>query len=279
MLKIPGLNVLIAEAINSDPSLCDKLLGEQFDKLIYTPLKRFSHARNSSSIFVVVVDALGECEKEGDLKAILRPWSSLPQITTVDIRLFLTSRPELPIRLGFKGISADAHQDVFLRDIPQNLIQQDILTFLKDEFSKIRLLYNAEPPSGTLLHDEWPGGTVLQTLAERAVPLFIVGATICRFVGDPLEDATDQLERLLKFQGTGRMSQMEQTYLPVLKQLSQTLSDSVGQERLYTEFRIIVGSIVILARPLSMSSLAVLLEKRRETIAARLRSLRLPKRP
>ncbi|KAI4086596.1 MAG: hypothetical protein LQ339_009019 [Xanthoria mediterranea] len=273
VLKIPGLEPLIAEVIDADPLLCDKSLGEQFDKLIYAPLKQLNLTRNFSSIFVVVVDALDECGKEEDIKAILQLWSRLSKITTVNIRLFLTSRPELPIRLGFKDMSTDIHQDLLLRDIPQNTVQQDILVFLKDEFLKIRRSYNAELPSGTPLYDEWPGDTVLQTLAERAVPLFIVGATICRFISDPDWDATEQLEQLLKFQGTGQMSQMEQTYLPVLKQLSRPWSDPRGQERLYAEFRMIVGSIVLLASPLSISSLAVLLDMRQQTIATRLRSL------
>ena len=272
VLKIPGLKILIAEVIDSDPLLCDKSLGEQFDKLIYAPLKQLNLTRNSS-IFVVVVDALDECEKEEDIKAILQLWSRLPQITTVNIRLFLTSRPELPIRLGFKDMSADTHQDLLLRDIPLTTVQRDVWVFLEEEFSRIRREYNAELRSGTPLHDEWPGDTVLQTFAEMAVPLFIVGATICRFIGDPDWDATEQLEKLLKFQGTGQMSQMEQTYLPVLKQLSRPSSDQGGQERLYAEFRMIVGSIVLLASPLSMSSLAVLLDMRQQTIATRLRSL------
>lgn len=78
MLKIPDLNVLIAEVIDSDPLLCDKSLGEQFDKLIYTPLKHLNLTSNSSSTLVVVVDALDECEKEEDIKAILQLWSRLP---------------------------------------------------------------------------------------------------------------------------------------------------------------------------------------------------------
>ena len=118
MLKIPDLNVLIAEVIDSDPLLCDKSLGKQFDKLIYTPLKHLNLTSNSSSILVVVVNALDEYKKEEDIKAILQLWSRLPQITTVDIRLFLTSRPELLIRLGFKDMSANVHQDMLLRDVP-----------------------------------------------------------------------------------------------------------------------------------------------------------------
>ncbi|KAL8942223.1 MAG: hypothetical protein Q9211_001490 [Gyalolechia sp. 1 TL-2023] len=276
VLKLPGLGTLIAEVINRDPLLCDKSLSEQFDKLIYAPLKQLNLTRNSTT-FVVVVDALDECEKEEDIKAILQLWSRLPQITTVDIRLFLTSRPELPIRLGFKDMSADAHRDVFLREIPLTTVQRDIWVFLKDEFSRIRQSYNAEPPSGTLLPDEWPGDTVLLTLAKMAAPLFIVGATICRFLSDPAWDAREQLETLLKYQGTGQLSQMEQMYLPVLKQLSR---DSRGQERpdaeqnrLYEECRTIVGSIVLLVSPLSRSSLAVLLDMPQATIAIRLRSL------
>ncbi|KAL8907866.1 MAG: hypothetical protein Q9171_005691 [Xanthocarpia ochracea] len=125
VLKIPDLNMLIAEVISSDPLLCDKSLGEQFDKLIYAPLKQLNLTRNSST-FVVIVDALDECEKEEDIKAILQLWSRLPKITTINIRLFLTSRPELPIRLGFKDMSADIHQDLLLRDIPLSTVLRDI---------------------------------------------------------------------------------------------------------------------------------------------------------
>ena len=139
VLKIPGLDSLIAEVIASDPSIFDKVLGGPFDKLIYRPLQKVKVTASGSPTLIVVVDALDECAKERDIKTIIDLWSRLPNITTVRLRLFLTSRPDLPIQLGFKNMSTAAHRDMILQDeVPQATIQHDILVFLKDRFEKIR---------------------------------------------------------------------------------------------------------------------------------------------
>jgi hypothetical protein len=274
VLKVPGLDSLVAKVIASDPFIFDKALGEQFDKLIYQPLQNVNITTSGCPTFILVVDALDECEQERDIRAILDLWSRLPQITTIRLRLFLTSRPDLPIRLGFKSMSVNAHQDMILHDeVPRTTIQQVISTFLKDEFSKIREVYNNELPSSTALKPDWPGDKVIQALAEMAVPLFIVAATICRFVGDLNWDPRTRLEKILDLQGMGAMSQMERTYLPVLQQLSATLNDPHDAESLYQEFRLIVGSIVTLAEPLTSTSLAVLLNVSPDNIMLRLRPL------
>jgi hypothetical protein len=272
--KVSGLDTLIADVITSDPSIFDKSLGEQFDKLIYRPLQKVSITPSGCPTLVLVVDALDECEKEGDIKAILDLWSQLPQITTIRLKLFLTSRPDLPIQLGFKKMSLDAHQDMILHDeVPRTAIQHDISVFLKDEFSKIREEYNHGPPSGTPLDHDWPGDKDLQVLVDMAVPLFIVAATVCRFVGDSNWDAQTRLKAVLQYQAEAYLEQMEKTYLPVLMQLPATLSNSGDEDRLYQEFRTIVGSIVNLAEPLSKTSLAVLLNEPLGTICLRLRPL------
>ena len=70
------------------------------------------------------------------------------------------------------------------------------------------------------------------SLADKAVPLFIVAATVYRFVGDRNWDPQERLQTILKFQEIGQLEQMEQTYLPVLTQLPATLSDLGLKERL-----------------------------------------------
>lgn len=265
--KIPGLDTRVAEAITSDPSVCDKSLGEQFDKLIYQPLLTVNL---TTSTFIVVVDALDECENARDIKVILDLWSRIP---TVCLKLFLASRPDLPVQLGFKNLSVDAYQDLILDDVPQTTIQCDIYFFLKDEFSGIRKRYNDDPPSGTPLNSDWPGDKVIRALVDMAVPLFIVAATVCRFVGDCNFTPEERLEEILRFQKMGQLDQLEQTYLPVLKQLPATLSNTSDKERIYQEFQMIVGSIVTLAEPLSVTSLAALLNIVRDTIVLRLRPL------
>ena len=274
VLKIPGLDALVAKVITRDPSICDKALGEQFDKLIYQPLRQVQITANGPSTFIVVVDALDECENERDVKAIIDLWSRLAPLTTVRLKLLLTSRPELPIQLGFKDISTAVYQDMVLQDaVPQTMIQHDILIYLKDAFGKIRNRFNQNPLSGTPLDGNWPGDTRLQVLLDRAVPLFIVAATVCRFVDDSECDPREQLEEILQFPGIGKLEQMTQTYLPVLHQLSARLKISHHKDRLYQEFRMIVGSVVSLAEPLTIPSLAVLLNISSDRIALRVRSL------
>jgi len=274
VLKIPGLGTLVTEVIASDPFIFDKLLGEQFDKLIYQPLQKLNLPTSGCPTLIVVVDALDECEKERDIKAILDLWPRLSRIKTIRLRLFLTSRPDLPILLEFKKMSVDAHQDLVLHDeVPRTTIQHDISAFLKDAFSEIRKNYNVDPPLDAPLDRDWPGDEVLQALVHMAVPLFIVAATVYRYVGDPNWNPQERLETILQFQGTGHLEQMEQTYLPVLTQLPATLSNSREKEKLYQELRMIVGSIVILAEPLSVASLAALLQVSSATIRLRLRPL------
>ena len=168
-------------------------------------------------------------------------------------------------------MSADAHQDVILQDIPKVTIAGDILSFLKAEFKKIRDDYNDSHPDSPLPQD-WPGGQCIQALSEMAVPLFIFAATVSRFVGDHRWSPRRRLADVLKYQMNGQASKLDKTYLPVLDHLLINLSDP-EQEDLVREFRAVVGSIVILAEPLGTSSLARLLNIAKETIDCRLDSL------
>jgi hypothetical protein len=271
-MKIHRLDELVAQAIDADRDICSKSLGEQFNKLVREPLQQLG-ASQQHPTYVVVMDALDECDKESDIQTVLQLWSSLSPITNDGLRLFLTSRPELPIRLGFKKMSADAHQDVILHEVPRPIIEHDILAFLKDAFATIREEYNLEPLSGTPLDDDWPGTKILQELTDMAVPLFIVAVTIYRFIHDSDWDPEEQLGTVLQSRRTGQMSQMAQTYLPVLQQMTSSSGDVAAQGRLYDQFRTVVGSIVTVAEPLSKMALAALLKIPLKTIELRLKPL------
>ncbi|KAI2820484.1 hypothetical protein CBS115989_3614 [Aspergillus niger] len=86
-----------------------------------------------------------------------------------------------------------------------------------------------------------------------ARPLFIFAATVCRFVANRHFDPD---QRLREFSGsTG--SKMDSTYRPVLNQL--LVQDATDRYKLIKEFQRIIGVIILLANPLSLSSLAELL--------------------
>ena len=160
-----------------------------------------------------------------------------------------------------------------LHEIPQPIIRQDITTFLEYRFAQIQDKYTKEsyefPP-------DWPGSEVLSALVEMAVPLFIFAATLCRFIEDEAySNPTDQLKKVLnyrKMKSDSEMDKLDATYSPVLKQLIDGRPEK-AQKSLVKRFRIIVGTIVHLAEPLSPSSLASLLDIDGEQIQGQLSSL------
>ena len=271
--KLPALIPYVSNVINAERSISGKSLEEQFKKLIFQPLSQIKKTSKQASTLVIVVDALDECEREGDVKTILRLLSQTQNLESIRMRIFLTSRPEFPIRLGFKKMASDAHQDMILQDIPQAVIERDISAYLKDELERIGDEYNSSSPD-SLLPQDWPGDGTIQALTAVAVPLFIFAATVCRFVADPTWgwDPSGRLATVLKYQTTSQASKLDQTYLPVIQHLAVGRTDS-DKEILSREFREIVGSIVVLANPLSTSSLARLLGISKEVIDSRLHSL------
>ena len=102
MAHVPGLKSGIAKAIYADPGISDKALKEQFEKLIVQPLSELRQAPPNVLGLVIVIYALDECEQDEDIKIILQLLARTKCLGPISLRTFVTSRPELPIRLGFK---------------------------------------------------------------------------------------------------------------------------------------------------------------------------------
>jgi hypothetical protein len=60
---LPG----IRKTLDEDLNVSHKILKDQFEKLILQPLLEIKQARSQSSVRVVVIDALDECEREEDI--------------------------------------------------------------------------------------------------------------------------------------------------------------------------------------------------------------------
>lgn len=259
VISVPQLGPEIQRAIERDPYISEKALGEQFNKLLLQPLLNLDMGQTVT--LVAVIDALDECESDtnkDDIKVILQ---LLPQVQIskcVRLRFFLTSRPELPIRLGFKKVKGDL-QNLDLHDIPTSEITHDISIFLRYSFSNMREDHD--------LPAEWPGGEAIKILLTKTEPLFISAATLCRFI-DATWDPQDRLEKILADKSS-YVSEMARTYLPVLNQLL------LGQNKwetpqLVQEFKQVVGPIIVLATPLSVNALSELLGIKADNIKKRL---------
>ncbi|EPS39085.1 hypothetical protein H072_7129 [Dactylellina haptotyla CBS 200.50] len=248
----------IQKAIDDDPGIAYTGHGEQFNKLIFEPLSGLTDSSYLTLKPILVIDALDECDRDDDQTLIVSLLGRLKDIKTIKIRIFLTTRPEIPLRLGFDNLSGDAYRNTILHQIPG--IEEDIMHFLEVEFAKIRTSHSLPP--------DWPGDGDTRTLAGMAVPLFIFAVTACRFIAD--SDPEEQIKVMMSYQSGHLASQLEKTYLPVLYQMSK---NTVSRKALATDFRQIVGTIVNLTSPLPLPSLSKLLKVKEGVIKHRLGSL------
>ncbi|KND90066.1 Vegetative incompatibility protein HET-E-1 [Tolypocladium ophioglossoides CBS 100239] len=270
--RIPAIALHVKDAIDNDPAILRKTLREQFDKLVWHPLSLIQPNLPNLGPIVIIIDALDECERENDIELMFYLFSRAKNLSTTRLKIFVTSRPELPIRLGFKAIEGK-YQDLILHDIPQPVIEHDISAFLEHELARIRAKYNASVEKDRRLAGDWPGPSNIETLVKMAIPLFIFATTVCLFIADRrIATPYKQLKKVLLPRAGGQVSQLGSTYLPVLDNLIVGLSTS-KQEEILQEFRNIIGSIVILASPLSPSALARILDVPRDDVEGRLDTL------
>jgi NACHT domain-containing protein len=267
---IPEIRPSIANAVGQDAHISTRRLKEQFDKLILDPLLQLQ-ARPAIPVLVIVLDALDECDRDDDVKVIIGLLSQVKQIKSLQVRIFVTSRPEHPILQSFKEME-DSHREVALHDIPKADIDHDISTFFSENFSRMRREYRYE--------ENWPSVSTIQELVHKASPLFIFAATVCRILSDGvLGDPKDQLERVIEYSDR-RGSKLDATYRPVLDRLLLNPDDPSKQRpvpekaEILEDFRTIVGSIVILNEPLSIPSLSNLLGVKSSKITSKLKWLR-----
>ncbi|EFR03715.1 vegetative incompatibility protein HET-E-1 [Nannizzia gypsea CBS 118893] len=257
--RIPQLAPQVHEVIENDPQISEKALREQFEKLLLRPILKLKQPPTLTMI--IVIDALDECE-ENDAKTILRLLPQVQKSSLLQLRFLVTSRPNLPIKLGFKGISSD-HRDLILHEIPLPVIEHDIALYFKIKFSELRRERSFPP--------DWPGDEVIQALVERAVPLFISAATLYRFISDMRWNPNKRIKTLLAEQTT-YVTKMDFTYMPVLNQLL-TGQDEYESQQLVQEFKEIVGVIILLAIPLPAKALTKLLNIELDDISRLLRLL------
>lgn len=257
--KIPELRDAILKVIQGNPGISTKSLKEQFDQLIKKPLDEIDQLKAKSFPLVIVIDALDECEGDNDIRDIRDILQQLRR--SVCLRYFITSRPELPVRLGFQAVES-SYQDLILHEIPEPVIAHDISIFLEYKLDKIRKERD--------LDSDWPGKPNFMTLLSMSIPLFIFAATICRLFEDYNVDPEQCLLEILEYQN--EESKLEKTYLPVLRRLVSRY-DGKRQRQLVQDTGEVLGIIILLEAPLSVVALSNLTGININSIRSRLSSL------
>jgi hypothetical protein len=249
----PDVSRAIAASLDQDSLLCDRYLSTQFEGLLLQPLQSVDPDSLRSAGVVVVIDALDECDNSESIRTTLLLLSRVEAITSLQLRIFVTSRPELPVELGFKDMSGDLHHDIRLEEAQELSIAHDIRVFYEHEFSKIK-------KDSWMQHDElpaeWPAEPDIQSLVTQAIPLFIFAFTVSRYIAEV--DPRGRLDLMLRQSLNKSLTGLKGTYLPILTQVVAS-GDGDRRESRILEFKRIVGSLVLLYDPLSASALMSLI--------------------
>ena len=178
---LPGLSHHVAKAIDSDSLVRDANLAEQFEKLLLHPLVKLEQASAQARRLIIGVDALDECERESEIRRILTRLIRVPELSSLCLQVFVTSRPEFSVKLGFGDIKTTL-PDIVLEEVQADTIEHDIRACFDFRFKQIKQdrslrTYNQLPT-------DWPGEDNIEALVNLAVPLFIFAFTVCRYIAD-----------------------------------------------------------------------------------------------
>ena len=240
--SVPATKPLIKKVLLSDPTIDQKPLNYQFKELMIKPMlavtNTFLVSLKARQRFVIVVDALDECDDK-DLTAqfIDMIINACQGIGRFPFRIFFTSRVEEHIRDKFE--SPHAKKAICCLDLLDFDAHIDICTFFQARFIHIhttnRFMRGVPEP--------WPSDKDLDVLVEKANGSFIFASTLIKFFEDD-EFPPTILQRVLKA--------------------------DVGLDLLYTQvlsavprndnFDRLVGTVILLTHPLSVTALGHLLQ-------------------
>lgn len=216
----------------------------QLQKLIIDPL------RNTGLLtqpILIVIDALDECKDKSTSSTILMALSKYIDEVPF-LKVFVTSRPEPAVRDAFL-LLRERSNVLDLHEVRPELVNEDIRRFLA-----VRLTETTKGRSDKDLSAPWPPERLVKKLAHKAAGSFIFANTVCKFI-NPDGDLEDQIEQIaeLPTDNEGRLG-IDDLYRKVFESAIAHFSDKE-----VSECRFILGTIILLQNPLSLSDLSRLL--------------------
>jgi hypothetical protein len=265
----------LVKAISNDEGISSRTQKDQWNELILQPLSKLG-AGSFQAPLLIVIDALDECEKESDVRLVLYLLSDSRRLGGLRFRVFITSRPDIPVRHGFSLVPDQDHQDFVLHDISQSVVNGDIFNFLQDALSDVQQKF--------ALTENWPGEEAIRHLVRKSAGLFIWASTACQFIGEGRQLASKRLFLVLQGAPTTQPEEeLNKIYTTVLESSVGDHLNEQDKEEVYCPLRKTLGTIVILFSRLPALSLAKLLhidtEEVRQTLGDLHSILDFPKDP
>jgi len=251
----------LLRVLRANPSVAQESLCSQMEKIIVGPLKA------SQIQTLIIIDALDECKDEEPASALLSILSRYVD-KIPNVKFFITGRPEPQIRSGFRLKSLRPTTEVLkLHEVNRSLVDSDIKLFFRTQLAEI-----AETRSDCNFTEDWPNPSDLNILCEKAAGFFIYASTVVKLVGSKYHTPTEQLDLIISLpQNTtleGR-SGIDLLYTQVLEQAVDDMD--IHAKAIYSHFRTVVGAVLLVFNPLSITALSELLGV--SNISTTLRSL------
>jgi len=239
----------LLQVLRANPDVGHESLCSQMEKIIVGPFK----ATQISTL--IIIDALDECKDQEPASALLSILSRYVNEVPC-VKFFITGRPEPRIRTGFRLASLRPITEVLrLHGVEPSLVDGDIKLFFRAQLANI-----SETRSDCDLTEEWPSSHDVSILCKKADGLFIYASTVAKFIASQHHLPTERLALIVSLpQCTtheGRLG-IDHLYTKVLEQAFSDV-DSEDQE-LYSNFRTVVGTVLLVLNPLPIKALSTLL--------------------
>ncbi|KAF8872902.1 hypothetical protein BD779DRAFT_318004 [Infundibulicybe gibba] len=190
-LAVPDLRGPLWAMLCEDPTVLDRSMGEQLDKLIVQPFLKLA---DRPARTVIVIDGLDECDCIDGASIqgnIVRMILGLER-QSLPLLFLISSRPELEIRRVFESSPRSSLADLPLDKTLDS--DRDIRHFLVSEFERIYVEMGAPPA----LELPWPKAEDIETLVWKSSGHFIYAATVIRFVQEDHAHPMNQLDVILQ---------------------------------------------------------------------------------
>ena len=253
----------LLQALRAHRNVGQESLCSQMEKLIVGPL------RATSIPTLIIIDALDECKDEEPASAILSVLSRyMADLPTV--KFFITGRPEVRIRSGFRLKSLLPITEVLkLHEVKPEVVDDDIKLFFQSQLADL-----TENRSDCDSTGDWPSSSDIEILCKKAAGFFIFASTVVKFVASEVDSPTERLTLITSLpQSTFKegKSGVDQLYTKVLQQAFTDIDPDNSQR--FPRFQTVVGVVLLIFNPLSIKGLSGLLGHSTEYIRNSIRSL------
>lgn len=241
-------------------------LRVQWETLVAGPLREFGKTIQQPTTLVIIIDALDECDFMGHNKA--KELRQLLELLSrgggqsngnLKLRTLITSRPERHIEEAFESLNIKPQFQMGKVALhfkeygkQQHPTDDDITLVLRHKLKDIAA-------QRIRADSQWPGEEMIRRLSQKSQGLYIYAATCWRFLDSPF--CRTRLEDILgdSIDAGGRtpQSELDALYNQVLETSIQCWTDSERKS-----FRSVMGPIILLAEPVSVSVLIQLIPQR-----------------